>query len=58
MSTSIDTIRVESGGRDPELEGGVVDVTEVPLEDLDEFVGEGSIRLERQNGRTYAVSDF
>jgi hypothetical protein len=57
MSTSIDTIRTESGGRDRELEGGVVDVTEVALEDLDDFVGEASVHLERHNGRTYAVAD-
>lgn len=57
MSTSIDTIRVRSGERDRELEGGVVDVTEVALQDLDEFVGEESVHLERHNGRTYVVAD-
>lgn len=57
MSTSIDTIRTGAKRRDPDLSGGVIDVTEVALENLEEFVGDGSVHFERHHGRTYAVTD-
>jgi hypothetical protein len=61
MSTSIDTIRVgsEREDRTPDVSGGVVDVTEVPLRDLESVIGDdrNRVHLERHSGRTYVVTD-